>query len=551
MVTTRKRELEERYEWFDILYPQRAKDRLKLEEMLLRGALSLAPYSILEYLRTPLPKQSTPKCKSVVVENRYIDIDHSRALSAFYSKSFKPVQKECTRLHFFSRRISSDDFIDLEGQDDTYLGFCVLRPFPYRRIGRTVLRIVSSQPALEFPTCHGDFSINLGGSRINMPGSCFMEQDTLVSACASVAMWMSTNTITKRFGLRHYTTTEITTKANEYTCQTRPMPSEGLIPEQMVHCLRTMGYDPILVPVSDRDLAKSTMYTAVESQIPPILLCQFADGGHHSIVAIGHGYNFPINNPKLQEVEWEKIKPLRYARSDEWVPYLLINDDQRGIFRKMTFLDPNKRSLLDRIRQAYPKLKISNRDLDEWYCPIAIDMNMPTVGIHQNEEIANIWGIILPYPEQVPLTSEQAESKAAYILRYYIWQAQIPIPKGLVFRTYLISSNEYKRRIWDSKMDIFVKTMYRGKPMPRWIWVTEISTRRSYNSPKPQKWQIRGEIIDDATSSPLLDDFVAFHYVSSKVAILATMKPEDKNLEEAMRTVWTSTGDKPYPGWIR
>lgn len=378
-----------------------------------------------------------------------------------------------------------------------------------------------------------------------------MEQDTMVAACASVALWMCTNTLAHRFGLTEYSTTEITEIANQYLCQSRVMPSEGLLCEQMIHTLRTMGYDPLFIEARSQQETKHLIYNYIESEIPPILLCRLATGGNHAIVGIGHGYQLLTEKPMLNKIEWESEMPLLFARSSEWVPHFLVNDDQRGLYRKLTFVKPDAGSLEGRIRKAHPKVDTGNLCLSEWRCPVAINMNMPTAGYLGSEQIANIAGIIIPLPEGVPLTSEQAERKAALLIRYLHWLIRKPPQDNLVLRTYLIPSNDYKRRIEGSKMNVFVKRLYRGKPMPRWIWVTEISSVDSYNATKPSKWLIKGEVIIDATSNPLAPDFVALHYVMPDMGIVTTMKPEHDDPEQALEELWISNQDTTYTGWIR
>lgn len=543
--------LEEPYEWFDLLYPRRRKDRQEIERLVTgKSPLNSVPYAILDYILSPEEGRSTPVCRTVVVERRYYDRDHARALSTFYCRSFRDVKKECTRLHFFRKRLTEVDLGNLELQADSYLGFCVIRPFPYRRIGRTVLAGLRSQPNLEFPTCKGHFQVNIGGSRLSIEGAAFMEQDTMVAACASTALWMSTTILARRFGLAECSTCEITERAAQYLIQDRPMPSEGLLCEQMLHALRTMNYDPVLLGVKSQEQARHLVYSYVESEIPPILLCNLAEGGDHTIVAVGHGYQLPIETPRLSEIAWPNERPLRFARSSEWVPYFLVNDDQRGPYRRLTLIEPETTRLREHIERTYPGLDTSKLNLEEWHCPVMLDISMPLRGT-TGGEIANIWGIIVPLPQGVLLTSEHAEKKAARLLRLWHDQADMPLPNDLVLRTYVVPSNDYKRRIEQGGMHVFVRRLLRGKPMPRWIWVTEISSIDSYNSSDPSRWLIKGQIIIDATGSAWTPDFIAFHYVEGGPGIVATMKPDHEDAEEALQQVWYSRRDRPYPGWIR
>jgi len=546
-------EPEDPYQWFRIIYPTNKKGRKETEDILLiKGTLNPVPYAILDYILTPQTGKSTPVCKTIVIEDRYRDKDHSKALSSYYAKSFRQVETECIRLHFFTRRLPLD-FLDTKSTQElerSYLGFCVLRPFTRRRIGRTVLRRLRYQPTLEFPSCQGVFEVNLAGHKISFEGSAFIEQDTMVAACASAAIWTSTTIMGTRFGLEQRSTSEITQLATQYLIHTRPMPSEGLSAEQMLHCLRTMDYDPSLIGVYSQKQAKHAIYSYIESEIPPILLCEFVSGGGHAIVGVGHGYNLPIANAIKTKVSWPGEPPLEFTRSSEWVPSILVNDDQRGPYRKLTFIEDTQ-TLTQEINRIYHNVNVADLKLEEWKCPIAIDINMPSSGYSGGEEIANIWGIIIPLPQGVLLTADQAERKSARVILWWHLRNKVPLPKDLVLRTYLVPSNECKERAKASGMHPFVKSLVAGKPMPRWIWVTEISSVKSYNSSNPEDWLLNGQVIIDATSNAFTPDFLLFHYIIDSQAILVTMRPEHKDAEQAFSRYWVSSKDSKYAGWIR
>lgn len=546
--------LEELYESFDLLRLNRSKDRQKIKELIVgQFPMNPAPFSILDYILSKNIGRRGRACKSVIIENEYIDKNFSNAFSVFHSHSFRRIKRECVRLHFFSCDLTENDVLNLEDKSEYYLGFSVLRPLPFRRIGISALKRLRYNPHTEFPTCHGTNEVNIGGSRLNIDATVFMEQDTMVAACASVAIWMSTTTIAQRFNTQECTTCEITERATQYVIKSRPMPSEGLHYEQMLHALRSMNYDPIVYGVDEQAEAKHIIYSYIESEIPPIIICRLADGGDHAIVGIGHGYEFPVIEPSRMQVVYKDELPLSFARISEWVPNLLINDDQRGIYRKLEFISPDPNTLTERVLAAHEDIKIDDfqRSLSEWHCPIAIDENMPTAGYNGGEQIANIWAIIIPLPKGVILQSEQAELKSARLLRYWHVVNNWVFPNNLVLRTYLIPSNEYKQRVAKSDMALFIKTLYRGKPMSRWIWVTEISSEQSYNSSNPSDWLIRGEVILDATSSPWVADFIAFHLIGDTEAVVATMKPEHKDEFEALSVFWHTKSADWYHGWIR
>src|SRR5689334_5147565 len=65
-------------------------------------------------------------CRTVVVENRYVDPDYRSEYSAFWSHLFLDRPAFARRLHFFRRRIRDSELHQLPANHG-YLGYCTLR----------------------------------------------------------------------------------------------------------------------------------------------------------------------------------------------------------------------------------------------------------------------------------------------------------------------------------------------------------------------------------------------------------------------------------------
>ena len=164
-------------EW-EILKLRRKGDREKLEQLLIpRGGLSLAGESVVDYLLRAMPKKKIPLCRTVVVENEYFDEDFIGGISAFYSKGYRNIERNCKRLHFFSCDITTSDLTSLKEFADRYLGFCVIRPLGMKTVGRTVLKPRKDDPQFHFSTCCGCFRPNVAGDELSVDSAPYMEQD--------------------------------------------------------------------------------------------------------------------------------------------------------------------------------------------------------------------------------------------------------------------------------------------------------------------------------------------------------------------------------------
>ena len=78
-------------------------------------------------------------CRSVVVEERYIDPDYRSEYSAFWSRRFEERRPLAKRLHFFAAPIEPET-LHVAPPAGSYLGYTVLRPTDLGPVGRTVLR---------------------------------------------------------------------------------------------------------------------------------------------------------------------------------------------------------------------------------------------------------------------------------------------------------------------------------------------------------------------------------------------------------------------------
>lgn len=126
----------------------------------------------------------------------------------------------------------------------------------------------------------------------------------------------------------------------------------------------------------------------------------------------------------------------------------------------------------------------------------------------------------------------------------------IEFPQDIVLRTYLIRSNEFKRRIAISGISAQVRNLYRSKPMPKWLWVCELGRADEILTDDPTDRRIRGEVLLDGNSAPATSDFIAIHLAGGGVGFLALMRPEDKDAVEALARGKFVEPDLPYSALI-
>ena len=129
-------------------------------------------------------------------------------------------------------------------------------------------------------------------------------------------------------------------------------------------------------------------------------------------------------------------------------------------------------------------------------------MELPSVSTDPYDySLDKVVSAIALLPPEVTNFAEEVESNVIHMMSK--WEKGLET-KDLVFRTYLLSSNHFLADLASNKtnMPIELKKQYRIISMPKYIWITEISTVEYINKPNAQDRKIIGEFITDSTANP-------------------------------------------------
>jgi hypothetical protein len=277
--------------------------------------------------------------KTIVVEKDYIDKDYSEDYAAYYARSFKPYKRTCVRLHFFSRRFDKSSFepiltnnSEIELTND-YVGFIVVKPLPQTILGRTCLRTYPNVGARFFNFIR-PYKVNLYGLELSVDSIAYQEQDSIVAACASSAIWSAFQATGLLFQHSIPSPVEITKAATiHFPYANRHFPNKGLNSEQMAHAIRNVGLDPFLITAVNYDIIKATTYAYQRAKIPMVLgfmLSNFVKGidiGRHAVTITG--YRMGVNRSGFVGQDF-------YLKSSK-IEKLYCHDDQVGPFARMEF----------------------------------------------------------------------------------------------------------------------------------------------------------------------------------------------------------------------
>lgn len=198
---------------------------------------------------------ATLKAKTIVAENDYVDRDYLEDFAAYYVRCFPPYKRFCTRLHFFREAFNEQDFAALvsgavrrvtaEALQNSYLGFVVLRPLPQTVIGRTCLSSYPLNGTRAYPVLR-DYDAHLFGLKLPIKSLAFQEQDSVVAACATSALWSAFQQTGKLFHHSIPSPVEITRVATDHSpTETRNLPSVGLTGSEIARAIRSVGLSRI------------------------------------------------------------------------------------------------------------------------------------------------------------------------------------------------------------------------------------------------------------------------------------------------------------------
>jgi hypothetical protein len=301
------------------------------------------------------------KAESIVIEEPYIDGDYLDDYAAYYAKCFQDYGRWCKRLHFFDVPPAGVNIPSLlEGASEAqidflqehYLGFVVTRPLPEAVVGRTVLRTYDSDNGRRsFPVTRR-YSANLCGAELEIESLAFQEQDTVLAACATVAVWSCFHKTAELFHTAIPTPAEITRIASQAVHYGRSIPSAGLRVEEICAAVRHLHLEPELIELRGGGMVPlpSLIRGYLLMGLPVLLVIEIPDVGLHAVTISGYSVLDVAARP--EEVPGYSFIPMVGRRIDKFYAH----DDQVGPFSRMIIHGCNEQTrsgFLSRVRARF------------------------------------------------------------------------------------------------------------------------------------------------------------------------------------------------------
>ncbi|MBB6557473.1 hypothetical protein HNP48_000137 [Acidovorax soli] len=286
-------------------------------------------------------------CQTVIAESDYIDRHYLEDYAEYYARCFPSHPKKCSRLHFFSSDFTSSDFRRcLSGNNqalkkslkDSYLGFAVIRPIPHTVFARLCLRPYSAllrNPLKKVLT--RKVEVSLFGLALSVETIPFIEQDKVVSACATSALWVALGAHTDISPNLLPSPSAITKAATNGGAEAgRIFPTAGLSPPQILRGLRHFGLEPSIAWSAENSIQdlKALIYGYLSNDMTIILGGEMYERsgsgythlGAHLVCVTGYSIKkglTPLQGLKFHSDDMDKI----YVHDDRSGPYLRLSTD--------------------------------------------------------------------------------------------------------------------------------------------------------------------------------------------------------------------------------
>ncbi len=450
--------------------------------------------------------------QTVLCETNYIDRDYLNDHQKYYVTCFNNYSTKCARLHFFSDEFSHDDILNWIQTNNTakinnlksnYLGFSVIKPLPVTFLGRTCLKHYDSNKQRYY--LEKVHTANLFGIDFEVKSIAFQEQDKVVAACATTALWSLMHATKHLYYKNVPSPSEITLNAiGSEAFNINGFPNEGLSDEQVLKALESFK-------LKQHDLNINT-----EKTLSLEIINQYIQDHLDSEIPILAGVSVFEKKEKTYVYQGDHaITILGYGLDNTQLKALYIHDDRVGPFVKAELIQLGFESDIEKTSnlEFHYSLKVDGHQTEE----VITLNNIKTCNYHKVRIPYNlIKGVCLTLNE----TIEQA-----------LENNQVPIQ--ISHKIQLLQSKNLKKDLLNSP-DIENKTEVILQNWPNYIWNCSFFLKENNTN---AEWCHAFDLIYDTTDIPLGKELLTIIKRHSSVSdILNLLKIVYKSLDDPYRS---------------
>ncbi len=354
---------------------------------------SIKDKSHFEYFKGYLGEDGL-NAKSILIEENYVSKDYLDDYTFYYATCHEDYSKFCKRIHFFDLSFSEIELkahlFDLNTNNpfwESYLGFIVVKPIPLTVIGYTVLKTYLKGEEFDQRNFWGtrDYVVHLYGKALKINSLAFQEQDSVLAACATTAIWSMLNKASIDYHTILKSPGKITQDADKMASDgSRLFPNTGLNLLQICQAIYNSGLvseikedDEIIelkeneLSVVPNDYTKKIINAYSSIGIPLILIIHVPNDesyGLHAIAVSGYKKKAPSIVKPQNETSWlsENIEKI-YAHDDQWGPFVRITfQNEFELDTPWSYVSDNYRPVYvsNIVVPIFPKIRISYENIE-------------------------------------------------------------------------------------------------------------------------------------------------------------------------------------------
>ncbi|MBD9400082.1 hypothetical protein [Pseudomonas sp. PDM11] len=226
--------------------------------------------------------------KTVLLEFQYVDKDFLEDFSRYYAKRYGNDGHKCARMHFFASALDHGMVSEIlaggpranelvKTLQANYLGFMVIKPLPKTFIGKTCLKVMEdeSTAAKRKRRLSRKYKVDLFGISLSVESLAFQEQDKVIAACATTAIWSALHALQWHSIRSVHSCSEITMNAlNDRSGSSNSFPNTELNAEQMLRSIDSEGlrHHQENLRGTDEKRFFETVVSHIDSQLPLIFI---------------------------------------------------------------------------------------------------------------------------------------------------------------------------------------------------------------------------------------------------------------------------------------
>lgn len=461
------------------------------------------------------------EARSIVIEDKYISKDYLHDYATYYALCKKRYNRHCKRVHFFKTTISPElldkALLEVESKEtdelkkkepsfaDDYLGFIVVKPIPKTVIGFSVLNNYNSAEHIPNRKFWGtrNYKVHLFGRELTVYDSlAFQEQDSVLAACATTAVWSMLNVASLDPFTVIKSPSQITKDADNVSQDgSRLFPNKGLSILQICKAISMSGLDTELIT------ANVGLYGEEEPEEKPdeeaeVIKESKADG-EADIKPEAPAENKPSLKPECKpEVESKKkvfignfvlnqyLKKIINAYSPLRIPIILVISvpgvENPNVYHAITvsgfrYIDPQYKPVKSEISWLADNIDRFFAHDDQWgpfvkveFMDDLVDLKTPWTENDKQRRPTRVTNIIVPVYPKVRISYADIEEITVYLDTILARYFDDHIKYDLCWDIKIEFSEKYKSEI---KTGTFhtdeVKLELLKESMPKYIWVVK------------------------------------------------------------------------------